>query len=425
LEDRRIMPAIKLDKDRLRVLADWFAVAIAVALPWSTSAVSILLVLWALVLVPTLDVEGLKEEVLTPFGGLPVLLFLLGAIGMLWATGATWHERINGLDGFLKPLIIPLLAIQFSRSDKGQFVLLAFLSACVLLLIGSIVVAIWPDLPRGSRDPGVLVKAYIVQSIEFTICAAVLLDFAVRTARPGRWLGAAAAAGLGLAFLADVLFVATGRTALVVIAALVILFGVRRAGWKGAIVAGVIGAIVASVVWTASPYLRKRVSSLYPETVNFLKHDAATSAGERLAFWEKSVRFIEAAPILGNGTGSINGLFAKAAVGQTGALGELSANPHNQTFAVGIQIGLIGMAVLWAMWIAQAFRFWQPGPLAWIGLVIVVQNVVGSLFNSFIFDFTEGWIYAFGVGVLAGIVKGDGAASRGDLAKTGEDTRAA
>jgi O-antigen ligase len=400
-----VMPAFNLDKDRLGDFADWFAVAIAVALPWSTSAVSILLVLWAIVLIPTLDTEDVKREVLTPFGALPFLLFFLGAIGTVWATDATWHERLNGLDGFVKPLVIPLLALQFSRSDKGQYVMLGFLSACLLLLIGSVVVAIWPTIPRGSNDFGVLVKAYIVQSIEFTICAAALLDAAARRAQAGKWLQTVGLALLGAAFLADVLFVATGRTALVVIAALVILCGIFRAGWKGAIAAALIGSVVASLVWTTSPYLRKRVTSLYPETLSFLKHDTVTSAGERIAFWEKSVRFIEAAPLLGNGTGSINGLFAKAAAGQKGALGELSTNPHNQTFAVGIQIGLVGIGLLWLMWIAQFVRFWQPGLLAWIGLVVVAQNIVGSLFNSFIFDFTEGWIYAFGVGVMAGIVR--------------------
>ena len=42
--------------------------------------------------------------------------------------------------------------------------------------------------------------------------------------------------------------------------------------------------------------------------------------------------------------------------------------------------------------------------MAWIGLVIVTQNVVGSLFNSFLFDFTEGWLYVVGFGVAAGMV---------------------
>jgi len=37
-------------------------------------------------------------------------------------------------------------------------------------------------------------------------------------------------------------------------------------------------------------------------------------------------------------------------------------------------------------------------------LVIVVQNIVGSLFNSHLFDFVQGWIYVVGVGVAGGIV---------------------
>jgi len=33
-----------------------------------------------------------------------------------------------------------------------------------------------------------------------------------------------------------------------------------------------------------------------------------------------------------------------------------------------------------------------------------VQNVVSSLFNSHLFDFTSGWLYVFGVGVIGGMV---------------------
>ncbi|MGZ8372511.1 MAG: O-antigen ligase family protein, partial [Rhodoplanes sp.] len=36
--------------------------------------------------------------------------------------------------------------------------------------------------------------------------------------------------------------------------------------------------------------------------------------------------------------------------------------------------------------------------------VVVVQNIVSSLFNSHLFDFTQGWTYVFGVGVLGGLV---------------------
>ena len=42
---------------------------------------------------------------------------------------------------------------------------------------------------------------------------------------------------------------------------------------------------------------------------------------------------------------------------------------------------------------------------AWIGLMVVVQNISSSLFNSHIFDFYEGWMYVLGVGVAGGVLK--------------------
>ena len=32
----------------------------------------------------------------------------------------------------------------------------------------------------------------------------------------------------------------------------------------------------------------------------------------------------------------------------------------------------------------------------------MTQNVVGSMFNSHLADFTQGWLYVFGVGVFGG-----------------------
>jgi hypothetical protein len=43
-------------------------------------------------------------------------LWLLAGAGMLWAD-ATWGERIGGLDGFNRLLVVPLLLAQFRRSE--------------------------------------------------------------------------------------------------------------------------------------------------------------------------------------------------------------------------------------------------------------------------------------------------------------------
>ena len=54
-------------------------------------------------------------------------------------------------------------------------------------------------------------------------------------------------------------------------------------------------------------------------------------------------------------------------------------NPHNQILAIAIQTGLVGAAVLVAMWVAQLLLFRGSGLIAWIGLIIVLQNIISSL----------------------------------------------
>ncbi len=400
---RSLSPALQTHRARLVIIADCLVVAIAVSLPWSTSATGILLALWLVVFLPILDWGNLRSAVFTAVGGLPVVLFLLGAVGMMWAD-VTWHERWAGLVSFLRLLVIPLLIVQFRGSNGGYRAIIGFLIACIALLIASVIVTIWPDLhPRPPGNEGVAVKSYIVQSLEFTMCAAVLLDLAVRKARLRQWKMTAVLTILALAFLGDIFFVTTGRTALVIIPVLILLYGFQRSGWKGILGAIVAIFVVGSVVWTTSPYVRVRVTGIYTETMRYEQKNEATSSGLRIGFWTQSLRIIASAPLIGHGTGTITDQMKRSINGQ--ASGFFTTNPHNQAFAIGIQLGLMGIAVLWSMWISQLLVFRGTEKLAWIGLVIVASNIVGSLFNTFIFDFTEGWLYVVGVGMLAGMIQ--------------------
>jgi O-antigen ligase len=66
---------------------------------------------------------------------------------------------------------------------------------------------------------------------------------------------------------------------------------------------------------------------------------------------------IASAPLLGHRTGSIAEEFRRVAAGKAGLQGELTVNPHNQTFAIAIQLGLIGAMTLWSMWISHLGLF--------------------------------------------------------------------
>jgi hypothetical protein len=198
-----------------------------------------------------------------------------------------------------------------------------------------------------------------------------------------------------------VFFIATSRTELVVIAVLLIVGGARISGIKGALGGLMAFAILAAVVWNASPYLRDRIAHGEWEIQEYSEKGSPTSIGLRLDWWRKSVELIAKAPLLGYGTGSIRSLYA--AHGPENA--EFSTtNPHNQIITVTLQLGLVGMATLFAMWFFHLMLFRGTGLLAWLGLVVVLQNMVGSLFNSHLFDFAEGWTYVWGVGVIGGTV---------------------
>ncbi len=73
--------------------------------------------------------------------------------------------------------------------------------------------------------------------------------------------------------------------------------------------------------------------------------------------------------------------------------------------SVAIQWGSIGVVVLYAMWLMHLLPFCGDGLAAWIGLIVVMQNILSSLFNSHLFDFQEGWMYVLGVGVAGGLLK--------------------
>jgi hypothetical protein len=396
------------DRARLERLADWLAVAVVVSLPWSTSATGILVVVWLVALIPTLDVEALRRELRSPAGALPALLWLFAAVGMLWAD-VSLAERIAGLGGFHKLLIIPLLLAQFRRSDRGVAALYGFLASCVVLLIISWIAKISWDIEPGrglyipGKLPGMPVKDYIAQSTEFLICTAALAALAFWRLREGRIALGAGLAALALLFLGNIFYVAPGRTALAVIPLLVLVFGFREFGWKGLIGAVLACAVLVVAAWASSPFLRGRVLYSFHELRQYRDANVASSSALRVEFWKKSLSFIAEAPVLGHGTGSMPELFRRAAEGESGAAAVTSVNPHNQIFAVAIQLGVLGSVLLISMWISHLSLFRGRGFIPWLGIVIVLQNIVSSLFNSHLFDFFHGWLYVFGVGIVGGM----------------------
>ncbi|QPF82903.1 O-antigen ligase family protein [Bradyrhizobium genosp. L] len=395
------------DPARWATTSDVVAVLIALSLPWSTSLVGIFGVLLLIAIAPTIELRAFRTLLMRPICAVPVALFGLALIGTLWSD-APWGTRFYAVEPTAKLLVLPLLFYHFQRSARGTWVFAAFLISCTLLMVMSWLVVRYPGLtmkPPATAERGIFVKDHINQSQEFTLCAVALAYPVVMLLRSRRFVLAALLVVIAVSFFANMAFVVVSRTALVTVPIMFAVFALLHLRWRA--IALILCAVAAfsTVAWYASPQLRTTAESFNRDYELYKLRNMPTSIGLRLEFWRKSLGFFAEAPLVGHGTGATRGLFERVAIGGVNqATGEVIGNPHNQTLNVAVQWGIMGVAILYAMWILHLLLFRGSGLANWIGLLVVVQNVFTSLFNSHIFDFHEGWMYVLGVGVAGGMV---------------------
>jgi O-antigen ligase len=382
---------------------DLLTILIAILLPWSTSGVAIAAVLWVVALAPTVELRPFLASLKRPMSALPVALFGLAVIGTLWSDAA-WSARLYAVGPTLKLLALPLLFYHFERSPRALWVFTAFLVSCTLLMAVSWVVAFDPNftLKPEAAGRGIFVKNYIDQSQEFALCAVALAYPIMMLVRSNRSWPAALLTAVALGLIANMLFVVASRTTLVTLPLMLAIFALLHLHCRTVIALSCAAALVVAVAWIASPNLRRTVSTFISDYQYTQQRNNPTGLGSRLEYWQKSLDFFRDAPLIGHGSGATQGLFEQAAIGETGVQAEIVKNPHNQTLNVAVQWGVTGVFVLYAMWLVHLLLFRGDGLVTWIGLLVVVQNILTSLFNSHLFDFVEGWIYVLGVGIAGG-----------------------
>ncbi|MBI5320791.1 O-antigen ligase family protein [Bradyrhizobium sp.] len=384
-------------------IADFFAVLTAGALPWSTSMVIVFGLCWLGAAALTIDYTVYFESLKRPICYLPFAFFALAVAGTLWSE-ATWSDRAHAINPAARLLMLPGLFYHFERSSRGTWVMVAFVASCAVNMAMSWAVAFNPTFtikPPGSEVCGVFVKNYIDQGQEFALCAVTLIYCATLLPKERRWPWGAAAITLALCFILNMTFVVASRTTLLTLPVLLAAIAFRCLNWRAALSLSVV-AVLLSVAMVQSP----RMCPTFDTTRDYERYkddNAETSTGLRVEFWKKSLQFFHEAPVVGHGTGSIRDLFQKAAIGKSGAEAVVTRNPHNQTLYVAVQWGTLGVLLLYAMWLSHFLLFREGGWAAGIGATIVLQNVISSLFNSHLFDFTEGWIYVLGVGIAGGM----------------------
>jgi len=393
------------DRALWTTIADVFAILAALALPWSTTLVAIFVPCWLGAVAWVMDWRAYGRLLKQPICYLPLALVGLALIGTLWSDAA-WSARLYAVSPTLKLLVLPGLFYHFERSSRGMWVFVAFLVSCVLLMAVSWLVTIDPSFtlktPNEPGARGIFVKNYIDQSQEFALCAVALAYPIIRLLRTNRIWQALVLGAISLGFLVNMVLVTVSRTAIVTMPIMVGVFALLHLKRRTSLILIGVMLVLAGLLWFATPDLRWGPQSLLRDYRYYKTDEHVTSIGLRLEFWQKSLRFISEAPVIGHGTGSMRGLFERAATNHE-PKDQVIANPHNQTLNIAVQWGMVGVILLYAMWLVHLLLFRGEGLVAWIGLLVVVQNIFTSLFNSHLFDFHEGWMYVLGVGVAGGM----------------------
>ncbi|TFV34537.1 hypothetical protein E4K66_30690 [Bradyrhizobium frederickii] len=381
------------------------AIATAFMIPISTSGLGITLGILAVLSLLTSRPSDWSVTLRFAAASTPILIFLLMAVGTLWSAQPLGP---GGLSHYVKLLLIPLMMATTFTRQEALHMGYAFAVSCLVILVLSFASLVWPSGPWAwFKSPGVPVKDNAVQSTCFALCAFGLGLLAVKLFMDGHRRKFFVVAALALLFFVDIFLIYLSKTGMLIALVLLGLFLLRMAGWRRSTILALPLAIVAVSAALLSSEAQRRIVQITTD-VHSLRGDNSKagptlSTASRIDFWQKAIELIREAPVLGHGTGSTKLLYQQLEMERPSPYGEAVPDPHNQFLAIAIQVGLLGGALLLTMWISHLRLFAGPDIVQIFGQAIVIQNVLGSMFNSQISQVTQGTLYCLAVGVLGGL----------------------
>jgi O-antigen ligase len=379
------------------------AIATAFFLPFSTSGQAIAVSVFAILALLTLDRDRFITTMQKPAAWLPVALFALIAVGVLWSM-LPLGSAIKWVGPYAKLLLIPLLLATAFTPKQALHIGYGFLASCLVVLVLSYAALIWPTGPWSwFKSVGVPFKDNAVQSECFAICALGLALGAVRIWSEGDRRRAVAIAILALLFFVDIFLIFVSKTGMLVAFTMVAILVIAIGGWRTSFIVGIPIVLIVAATLAMSPGAKIRFSEMASD-VTAGAETTNVSTASRIDFWSKAAEFMKQAPLLGHGTGSIRPLYQSLEATRPSPYGEAVADPHNQFLHIALQVGLIGGAILMALWIAHFRLFIGRDFSSVMGLGIFAMTFVGSLFNSHISQVTQGMLYCLGIGLLGAVV---------------------
>ena len=388
--------------------------AVALALPIAIISLAKLLALLGTTVVllhgwlrPAMRAE-LSLASVTPTILLALLLLTLSA---LWSTGSS-DEVLTALAKHARLILIPVI-LSLARSRRDALIAMGFFVGGQIFLLGSSWL-LYAGVPLPwvmSKEAGIcdtcsfaVFSSYLDQSIMSAVLAAVCWH--LRSLAPTRYRTALALLVAALA-LVCVFFIFQGRTGHLVAIALVLLAMVWEFPRRLHLRVMLIGLLLLVAIAAGSSRMGERFrevgSSMQPAHPGS-KHTLSTDV--RLDLWQRSLQSLAESPWKGTGVGSWNREFARqeAIHAKAMPINEASKqhhNPHQEYLLWGVEMGLPGILLLCALFVAlyrDSQKLAAPERRALQSVLLAL--LVACLFNCALHDAMIGDFFCITLGLL-------------------------
>lgn len=332
------------------------------------------------------------------------------AIMMCFTVGIIWTEA--PLDIGLLALVkhgkifeIILLVYLIKSTHEAKLALRIFIISQAIFIVSSwLMVADW-RIPWATSEQVpefkyVVYSTYLDQTLIFAATSGVF--WSVRDVfRSWRWVLICIAA-LGIS---NNLLFQNGKTGFLVSCAVIALLFIfefpKKIRWFAVLVFPV---LVIGVTYTASEKFQHKVSQVITEAQDYSSTgSSSSSSGFRLHAWKRSIEAISEKPIQGHGVGSWT-IAVKQLEGSQGDVifgTGLTSNPHQEYLMWGVELGLIGLALLLLFiygLLKDASGF--PTPIKHSVILVVTVMAIACLFNSSLYDALIGDFFCVTLGML-------------------------
>lgn len=334
----------------------WLLVLLAFFLPLSTSVSSITALLFVAGWLIEGDFRRKYEEIITnPMSRVVLVYILLLLLGLLWNRDLA--ASASGIQKQWKMLLMPLF-LTVVRPEQRWPVLWAFVAGMGVMMLSTYLAWLgWLQYADVSQER-LTKKSYHVVYNPMLAFSIYLLGHQFLWGRLRPWVRLLV---LVLAVLMLVnMFMTDGRTgqlALFVLLGLLFFQSLQSRPGKALCAFLLTPPLIFFASYHLSPTFKGRVD-LACEEIRIYKHNPRTSVGQRLFFWEHSWQIFKESPVLGVGTGGFEPAYAKRNEKFSPHM-PITDNPHNQYILASVQLGLLGLLSLLALFATQLGLAWR------------------------------------------------------------------